>query len=138
MGDEYITFVNGGWAGAIVGLSNVDGHDASENATMFYHVFKDDRWYEFRVRVRTDRVRVWIDGRLVISQDRPGHTLVLRSGSSPTKPLALFAWQSRSEIKAVTLRSLTVNDEDDDPAKMPALTSDERGDTDPQVPADND
>ena len=39
VGDSHASFVVGGWAGTVVGLSNIDGLDASENETTKYEKF---------------------------------------------------------------------------------------------------
>jgi hypothetical protein len=37
------TFICGGWGGAVVGISSIDGQDASMNETTKYIKFEDDR-----------------------------------------------------------------------------------------------
>ena len=43
VGDDPCTLVVGGWGGGVVGLSNVDGHDASDNSTI------EDTWRSRRI-----------------------------------------------------------------------------------------
>ena len=55
VGKDPCTLVVGGWGGMVVGLSNVDHEDASENGTTKTMTFKNKRWY--RVRSVRDRCR---------------------------------------------------------------------------------
>ena len=57
--ESFCTFVNGGWGGGVVGLSSVNGYDASENETTRYYEFKTGKWYQFRVRVTDEQIAVW-------------------------------------------------------------------------------
>ena len=57
VGDSYCTFVTGGWGGDIVGLSSINGWDASENETRAYFEFEAGRWYDLRLEVAGRRVR---------------------------------------------------------------------------------
>ncbi len=59
--DSYCTWVNGGWGGSTVGLSSLDGNDASENETTSGRTFENGRWYKLRLRVTDQRVQAWID-----------------------------------------------------------------------------
>ncbi|MBM3968165.1 MAG: DUF1080 domain-containing protein, partial [Planctomycetes bacterium] len=51
VGKEYCSFICGGWGGGLVGISSIDGSDASENETASYRNFKNGQWYRFQVRV---------------------------------------------------------------------------------------
>ena len=51
VGDSFCTWVTGGWGGDIVGLSSLDGWDASDNETRTYFDFEKGRWYAFRLQV---------------------------------------------------------------------------------------
>ena len=62
VGKDYCSLVVGGWGGAVVGLSNVDYADASENATTKTMGFKDNQWYRVRIRVSDAAIEAWIDG----------------------------------------------------------------------------
>ena len=42
--DEYCSLIIGGWGGKLVGLSNIDGYDASDNSTTTLRSFENDRW----------------------------------------------------------------------------------------------
>ena len=51
IGDKPCSFVVGGWAGTVTGLSCVDWYDASDNITTEFIAFEDNRWYAVRIRV---------------------------------------------------------------------------------------
>ena len=48
VGDSFATWVTGGWGGDIVGISSIDGWDASDNETRSYFNFENGRWYALR------------------------------------------------------------------------------------------
>jgi len=72
--------VTGGWGGDIVGLSSIDGWDASDNETRSYFNFQNGRWYAFRLRVTPERIRAWIDEQPVINVGIAGRSIGLRPG----------------------------------------------------------
>jgi len=92
VGDSFLTFINGGWGGDIIGLSSLDNANASENETRAYFNFENQRWYRFRIEVRAERVRVWIDGERVVDVSIAGRELGLRPGD--TKLMAPFGFAS--------------------------------------------
>src|SRR3954466_15394654 len=61
VGNSFCTFVTGGWGGDIVGLSSIDGWDASDNETRAYFTCEPGKWYVFRIQVTDARIQVWID-----------------------------------------------------------------------------
>jgi hypothetical protein len=67
--DSYCAWISGGWDGTVVGLSNLDGNDASENDTSAIRDFVQGRWYAFRLAVTDSRIQAWIDESIVINVD---------------------------------------------------------------------
>ncbi|WP_207398980.1 3-keto-disaccharide hydrolase [Bremerella alba] len=104
--DKYCSFVPGGWGGAVVGLSNVDGADASENETTTYIAFKDEQWYQFKLRVTDKKIEAWIDGKQVIDVTLEGKKISTRSEVDLSEPMGIVAWQSAGEIRKIELRVL--------------------------------
>ncbi len=78
--DRCVTFVLGGWGGSQVGISCIDGYDASENTTGSSQKFDNNRWYTIRIEVRSASLQVWLDGRPIINTNIAGRQLSLRSG----------------------------------------------------------
>ena len=106
VGKGFCSFIAGGWGGGLVGLSCVDGADASENATTSYLDFKNNQWYTFRVAVDDEFVRGWIDDREVFLQDREGHEFTTRIEVFANQPLGLCAYRSKVEIRGLRWRPL--------------------------------
>jgi len=58
--NSHCAFINGGWGGGTIGLSCINGHDASDNQTSGYYRFDKESWYEFKVCVGEGKISVWI------------------------------------------------------------------------------
>lgn len=80
VGDSYCTWINGGWGGEVVGLSSINGADASRNETTFTRKFDLGRWYNLRLRVTPDSIKAWIDDELEIDAGITGKWIALREG----------------------------------------------------------
>jgi hypothetical protein len=106
VGDEYCTLVVGGWGGGLVGLSNVDRHDASENSSSRHIGFKKNRWYRVRIRVTDAAIEAWIDDQQVVDQPRKGHKFGLRSEVEPCRPLGIATWATKGAVRNIRIRSL--------------------------------
>jgi sugar phosphate isomerase/epimerase len=107
VGETALTFVNGGWGGAVVGLSNINGMNASENETHRSMSFESRRWYRFRIRVTPQAVKVWCDNEMIVDLDIRGKTLELRFGEIELcLPLGFATWRTRGALKDIILRPL--------------------------------
>jgi hypothetical protein len=105
--DECLTFVIGGWGGGTVGISSIDGMDASENETTTYGNFEEGRWYGIRVVVEEEKLSAFIDGKQVVDVATKGRKLGLRPGViEDCAPMGIAAWQTESEVKNFRWRSL--------------------------------
>ncbi|MCU0248510.1 MAG: DUF1080 domain-containing protein [Bryobacter sp.] len=105
--DSHATFVTGGWGGDIIGISSIEGWDASENETRSYFSFENGRWYRFRLQVTAQRIQVWIDDDRVIDLAINGRTISLRPGDTArTTPLGFFSYRSSGAIRAIEFRPL--------------------------------
>lgn len=99
IGKEHCSFICGGWGGGLVGISSINGNDASENETSSFRDFKNNKWYSFRVRVDSKVLKVWIDEEEVVSLDREGKSFSLRAEVLSSRPLGYCAFQSLTEVK---------------------------------------
>ena len=91
--DSFCFWVNGGWGGTVVGLSNLEGNDASENDTSTVREFVQGRWYAFRLAVTASRIQAWIDNDLVIDVDYTRRKVELQFDETDLgKPLGFSAY----------------------------------------------
>jgi hypothetical protein len=105
--DECVTLIVGGWGGGLVGISSIDGKDASENKTQTLRQFETDVWYQIRLVRDEERLMVWIDGEKLIDVDTTGKKLSLREGGiEECKPFGLATWQTTGLIQEMRWRSL--------------------------------
>ena len=105
--DSFLTWINGGWGGKVVGLSSLDGDDASENETSLVRDFQQGRWYRLWIAVTPDRVRAWIDEELVIDVGIANREIGLRPGEIElSKPLGIAAYNTVSKVRKIEWRPL--------------------------------
>lgn len=106
VGKGFASFIGGGWGGGLVGLSSVDGSDASENNTSSHIDFKNDQWYKFRVLVDDEFVRGFVDKKEVFAQERKGHEFSTRIEVYANQPLGFCVFASRVEMKNLRWRPI--------------------------------
>jgi alpha-L-rhamnosidase len=106
VGKDPCTLVCGGWGGAVVGLSCVDGYDASENSTTKTVEFKNNQWYHIKVRVTDNKIEAWIDDEQLVEQEREGHRISVRMEVEPTIPLGVATWNTGSALRNIKFRKL--------------------------------
>ena len=114
--ERFCTFINGGWGGGLIGLSNIDGYDASENPSTAYFDFLDNVWYRFRIRVTDDNIQVWITPQTregtwqpeesVIDIALNNITLSTRMEVDRYKPLGFTTWTSEGQLRKIEYRVL--------------------------------
>lgn len=102
---EHCTWINGGWGGGVVGLSSLDGQDASENETGSYLPFEKGRWYAFRLLVADGGIQAWIDGEPVISVATEGRTIGLRFGEIDlSAPFGFATFSTTGALRKIEYR----------------------------------
>lgn len=102
---ECVTLVVGGWGGGLVGISSIDGLDASENKTAARRSFETGRWYRIRLRRAGERIEVRVGDEKVIDADTGGKALSLRPGPVEVcAPFGLATWQSTGELRNIRWR----------------------------------
>jgi hypothetical protein len=105
--DGCVTFIVGGWGGATVGISSIDGLDASENDTTSYHKFEREKWYRIRMVVRENALQAWLDDEQVVSVDTTGREIGLRPGLIDlVSPLGVATFQTDVEMRGIEWRKL--------------------------------
>jgi hypothetical protein len=107
VGESFCTWVTGGWGGDIVGLSSIDGWDASENETRTYVNFETARFYVFRLQVTEERIRAWIDDEQIINVNIAGREIGLRFGSiNQSAPFGFASYGTTGALRKVEYRML--------------------------------
>ena len=105
--DSHCTFVVGGWAGAVVGLSCIDQQDAAHNSTRKLKKFERDRWYQIKIRVEPDNIQAWIDGEQMVDENIEGKEISLRNEVLPSRPLGVSNFETASEFRNIQLTILS-------------------------------
>jgi hypothetical protein len=108
--DSFCTWVTGGWGGDIVGLSSLDGWDASDNETRSYFNFENGRWYVLRLRVTDDRIQAWIDEQSIVDVGITGRSIGLRMGEIKfSAPFGLASYATTGALRKIEYRLLKSN-----------------------------
>jgi hypothetical protein len=104
--DSYCSLILGGWGGTVVGLSSINGQDASENETSQSITFEPGRWYNVRIRVTPAKIEAWLDERQIVNQDITGKKIDTRIEVEPSKPLGVAAYRTKAALRDIRLRRL--------------------------------
>ena len=104
VGKGAATLILGGWGGSLVGLSCINGYDASQNQTTQMIEFKNGRWYNVRVRVTKEKVVCWLDDKEIISTDRKDHKFSVRWEVEPSQPLGIATWMTHGAARDLRIR----------------------------------
>lgn len=106
VGDSCVTFIVGGWAGSVCGISSIDYYDASDNETTVKAYFDNNRWYHIRVRVTPGRIQCWIDDEQYVDLETRGKKLTVRIDVKKSRPLGITTWRTTAAIKNIRLTKL--------------------------------
>ena len=105
VGETFASFIPGGWGGTVVGISSIDGMDASENETATFKNFENNRWYRFRVRVTPIKIQCWVDDEMVVDLLLEDRNIALRPGPIELSvPLGITAFQTESRFRNIRLQ----------------------------------
>jgi hypothetical protein len=105
--DSFCSWINGGWGGMVVGLSNLDDMDASENDVSIRRSFESGRWYRLRLRVTEDRIQAWIDDEVVIDAYFATRVVGLRPGEIElSKPFGIASYSTTARLRKLEYRLL--------------------------------
>jgi hypothetical protein len=106
VGDHPCSFIVGGWGGSTVGLSSLNGSDASENETTKYENFDSDKWYKIRVRVTAKRIQAWIDEQMMADVEYAGMKISIRSEVDLSRPLGIANYATKSALRKIEVKKL--------------------------------
>jgi hypothetical protein len=100
------SLIIGGWGGGVVGLSSIDGSDASENETTTFTSFKNGQWYRIKLRVTEPKIEAWIDDKKVVDVKITGRRLSIRIEVEASKPFGFATWRTTGALRNIKLRQL--------------------------------
>jgi len=103
------SLIVGGWGGSLVGISSLDGRDASENETTRTMDFENGRWYRIRVRVTSARLEAWIDEQQVANVVTTNKRIAVRSGDIElSQPFGICCWQTFAACRNLQIRLVNI------------------------------
>jgi hypothetical protein len=106
VGDSPCSFIVGGWGGGVVGLSSIDGSDASENETTRYQDFESNRWYTIRVRVGMDKIEAWLDKKQMVDLPLKDRKISIRGEVELSRPLGIACYATTAALRDIKVRRL--------------------------------
>jgi hypothetical protein len=107
VGKEPCTLIIGGWGGGTVGLSSINGNDASENETTRLMNFENDRWYKIGLSVTGNKIEAWIDDSIVVDFKKDNKKLSIRPEVELSKPFGIASWRTTAELRNIRVVKLT-------------------------------
>ena len=105
VGETCCSLIAGGWGGSLIGISSIDGMDASENESTKFTNFETGRWYRIRLRVTEKRIQAWIDKEKLVDVVTTDRRISVRPGDIElSKPCGVAAWQTCSALREIKFR----------------------------------
>jgi hypothetical protein len=108
VGDDPCSFIVGGWGGGVVGLSSIDGSDASENETTKYQEFQSGRWHKIRVRVTNGKIEAWLDAEQMVDLELKDKRISIRPEVELSRPLGISCFSTTAALRDIKVRPLAV------------------------------
>ncbi len=108
VGTNFCSLIVGGWGGSLVGISSLDGMDASENETTKFVNFESGRWYRIRLRVTEKKIEAWIDQDKMADVTTVDRKINVRPGDIElSKPFGLACWQTSAALREIKFRRVS-------------------------------
>jgi len=104
VGESFCSLIVGGWGGPVVGLSSIDGHDASDNETRTLKKFDHDTWYAIHLKVSEEKIEAWIDGEQIIDFTTEGRQLSIRPEVTLSRPFGICSWTTTAALRNIQLK----------------------------------
>jgi len=106
VGGDPLSLIVGGWGGATVGLSSIDGKDASENETTRLMKLENEQWYRICLIVKNDTVKALIDDEVVVDLPVKNKSLSIRPEVELSKPFGIASWRTTAALRNIRLEKL--------------------------------
>jgi hypothetical protein len=106
VGPDSCSLILGGWGGGLVGLSSIDGEDASSNQTTQYREFKDGVWHDVTVKVTPEKIECFLDGEPIIDQPLAGRQISIRPELIASQPLGVACYSTTAEVRGLRWRPI--------------------------------
>ena len=104
--DSFLTLVLGGWGGALVGLSCIDGYDAANNMTGTLFHFGSGWWYAIRLRVTDKKIEAWIEDEKVVDFLIGDSRLSLRWEVESSVPFGITTYKTTGALRNIRLHMI--------------------------------
>ncbi|SHF02561.1 protein of unknown function [Mariniphaga anaerophila] len=104
VGDSFCSFIAGGWGGPVVGLSCIDGLDASENETRTLKKFDHNTWYNIHLKVSQTKIEVLIDDEQLVDFSYKGRKLSIRPEVDLSRPFGICSWTTTASLRNIYLK----------------------------------
>ena len=105
-GKDPCTLIIGGWGGTTVGLSSINGHDASDNSTRTLMKFEKNRWYHIRLAVTGNEIQAWINSLMVVDFKIGSNKLSIRPEVELSKPFGITSWNTTAALRNINVTSI--------------------------------
>ena len=105
-GSERGSWIIGGWAGTMSGLSRLDKRSASVNDTKLVKGYETGRWYRARLRVTEAKVEAWVDDEKTVDVSRAGRRFVQPEWLPLAQPFVLNTFRATLSARSIRLRLL--------------------------------
>jgi hypothetical protein len=105
--DSFLTLVLGGWNGAVVGLSSINGYDAANNETGTQYRFGSGWWYSVRLRVTDAKIEAWIEDEKIVDFTIGNSVLSLRSEVESSVPFGFTTYKTTGALRDIKLHIIT-------------------------------
>lgn len=103
---SYCSLIVGGWGGPVVGISSIDGSDASDNQTTTIKKFEKDTWYLIHLKVTPGKIEAWIDEEKLVDFNTEGHELSIRPEVFLSRPFGICSWVTTAGLRNIRLHKI--------------------------------
>lgn len=106
VGKDPCTLIVGGWGGTTVGLSSINGKDASENVTTTLMKFEKKHWYQISLKVTETDIVASIDSIKIIDFKFVNNKLSIRPEVELSKPFGITSWRTTAAIRNIRVKRI--------------------------------